>query len=94
MNELEDQVKKFVLEQLKILNHGKKGLPEEADERFNFIASGTIDSLGFLDLIGAVENEFGFEYDFSELDIEEFTTLKSFVSHAIISLKKKGTNNS
>ena len=89
MNELEHQIKKFVLEQLKILGHGKKELPAEVDDSFNFITSGTIDSMGFLELIGAVENEFGFEYDFSDLEIEEFTTLKSFVSHAIANLRKE-----
>lgn len=41
----------------------------------NLIADGVIDSLGFLNLVGALETEFSVELDFGDREPEEFTTI-------------------
>ena len=41
----------------------------------NLIADGVIDSLGFLNLVGALETAFRVELDFGDREPEEFTTI-------------------
>jgi acyl carrier protein len=42
---------------------------------FDFLASGVIDSLGIVELIGAIEQQLGLVLDLSELDPENLTRL-------------------
>lgn len=42
---------------------------------FDFLERGVIDSLGLLDLIGAIETEFGITVDLENLDPEQLTIL-------------------
>jgi acyl carrier protein len=82
MNETQMAVRQFVLETLQELNRGKSNSLSAVDDSCNLIGSGLVDSLGFLELIGAVENKFGISFDFSAADPAEFTTLGGFVAHA------------
>jgi len=50
------------------------------DPKENLFNAGVIDSMGFLELVAAVEAAFGLEIDFSEMDPAEFTTLDGLVA--------------
>ena len=52
---------------------------EQFDNAFPLIQSGVIDSLGFLELVVAVEDEFNVELDFENSNPGEFTTLAGFI---------------
>ncbi len=56
------------------------GIEEPADD-FDLRAGGLIDSLGFIELIAAVEDELGIELDFDDLDPEEITVLGPLARH-------------
>ena len=56
-------------------------LVEEPAEDFDLRASGLIDSLGFIELIAAIEDELGIELDFDALDPEEITVLGPLSRH-------------
>lgn len=53
---------------------------EPADD-FDLRAGGLIDSLGFIELIAAIEDELGIELDFDDLDPEEITVLGPLSRH-------------
>ncbi len=48
---------------------------EEASDDLDLRTSGMIDSFGFLELVAAIEDEFGIELDFEGLDPDQITTL-------------------
>lgn len=49
--------------------------PALLPDTFDFLLSGTIDSLGFLELVAALEREFAIELDLSGLDAEQMSVL-------------------
>jgi acyl carrier protein len=49
------------------------------DDEFNIVDSGVLDSIGFIDLITSIEDQFDLEIDLSEADPDEFTTLAGLV---------------
>lgn len=51
------------------------------DENVNMIERHYCDSLGFLELIAAIEKEYKIQIDFSELSTEEFTTISGLATH-------------
>jgi acyl carrier protein len=53
---------------------------EPADD-FDLRSGGLIDSLGFIELIAAIEDQLGIELDFDDLDPEEITVLGSLARH-------------
>jgi len=50
-------------------------------ETFDFLAAGVIDSLGLLDLIGALERHFDVTVDFESMDPEAFTVIGPFARY-------------
>ena len=72
--EIEAFVKKLLGEKIE-----KSGKTIAITDDLNFIQSGLMDSVGFLDLLGAVEDEFDIEVDFDDKDPEEFLNLKGFL---------------
>jgi acyl carrier protein len=48
---------------------------EAITDDFDLLTSGVIDSLGIVELIGAIEQHLGLAIDLSELDPEELTVL-------------------
>lgn len=48
---------------------------EGADDDLDLRASGMIDSLGFIELVAAIEDELGIELDFEDLDPDQITVL-------------------
>jgi acyl carrier protein len=64
------------------------GAPDLPPAR-NLIADGLIDSLGFLNLVGALESAFAVELDFGERDPDEFTTIGGLASVVVASGRKE-----
>jgi len=79
MTELEQKIRDFVLEELKPKLEILEISSDSIDDQFDLVDSGAIDSLGFIELVGAVESEFSFEMDFEELDPSEYTNFHGFV---------------
>ena len=52
--------------------------PKDAPDDFDLLTRGVVDSLGFIELITAVERHFDIQIDFENLDPEEFTVLGPF----------------
>lgn len=70
-----DQVRSFVLSQLEESLVSKKLAPRDLPHDFDLLAQGVIDSFGLVELIAAVEEEFGIEVDFEDLDVEDLTVI-------------------
>jgi len=64
-----------------ILNHIKESLIEngidekEINSDFDLMKSGLIDSIGFIQLISAIDEHFDIEIDFEGLDTEKLTMI-------------------
>lgn len=74
---LVEQVKAFVLSRL------EQQLPRSPNppDDFDLMESGILDSLAMVDLIVAVECEFGVAIDFTELDPEKLTIIGPFCQY-------------
>lgn len=70
-----DQVKRFLLEKYSSSIEGLGLAPAGINDDFDFFLSGVIDSFGILEMIGAIEDEFGIRLDMGALDAEEITIL-------------------
>jgi acyl carrier protein len=56
-----------------INENGKNSV--DIPDNFDFLLEGIVDSFGILEMVSAVEKEFGVELDMSGLDAEEMTVL-------------------
>jgi acyl carrier protein len=82
-----DDVRRFVVERLqRRAQHVGFALGNPADD-MNLMESGLFDSLGFVELIAAIEEEFELEVDFADVDPETFTTVGGVVESAVRSAK-------
>lgn len=82
MSDTKQQMRQFLLKEIEP-KRTALGIPaEEINDSFELVGSGIVDSLGFIELVGAMESEFNFEMDFEELDPAQFTTLGGFLSCA------------
>lgn len=52
--------------------------PEEVPDDFDLLAQGALDSLGLVELIAAVEDRYGVELDFEDLDPESLGVVGPF----------------
>jgi acyl carrier protein len=70
-----DHVRTLILSEcassLALFGHSADTIPDDFDLR----AEGIIDSLGFLELVSALEAVLGFELDFESLEPEELTVI-------------------
>ena len=79
MSDLETRVRTVVLDavrdRLTLLS-----VPEsDVTGDFDFVNSGVLDSIAFLEMIVTLEKEFGFEVELGDMRIEEATTLNGLV---------------
>ncbi len=89
MSELSDnEVRSFLLgffeEQLALRGYAE----EEISDDFDLLTMGVIDSLGFLEMTVALQEEFDVELDFDEIDPEEMSIVGPLCQY--ITSKKKG----
>jgi acyl carrier protein len=74
----ETQVRLFLLERYSAALSSAGVLVNSIPDDYDFLQEGVIDSLGVLDMIGAVETAFGIELDFENLDVESLTKVGPF----------------
>lgn len=74
-NITQDKVRNFLLtryaSQLETFGYHANEVPDD----FDFLLKGIVDSFGILEMISAVEKEFGIEIDMAGLDAEQITIL-------------------
>lgn len=76
-----DEVRGFIISHLAI-SFKENNLAEiEITDDFDLKDRGIIDSIGFLQLISAIEDHFGIEVDFGEMDTESLTVIGSICSY-------------
>ena len=73
-----EQVRAFIAENLADGLQAAGADPEKLPDDYDLHASGVIDSFGILELIGELEERFGLEIDYEELDPEELTVVGPF----------------
>jgi len=60
-------------------------------QSFDILDAGIIDSMGVLELIGAIEEHFGITIDFEDMDPESFTVLGPFSQYIANNGVPRGT---
>ncbi|MEN3314163.1 MAG: hypothetical protein V7605_397 [Acidimicrobiaceae bacterium] len=55
--------------------------PQELSDDFDLLATGTIDSMGLIELLSALEDRFGVTADLGELDTEDIGLIGPFCEH-------------
>lgn len=70
-----EEVRSFLLERFSRQFAAQGRDVASIDDSFDFMTEGLVDSLGVVELIGAVEEKFGKPIDLSELDPEQMTVL-------------------
>jgi acyl carrier protein len=70
-----DNVRKFLLTKYSEPITAMQLNPTELADDFDFLLSGVIDSFGILEMISAIENEFGIQVDLALLDAEDITRI-------------------
>jgi acyl carrier protein len=82
-----DAVQDFLREYVaKYLCGQGREVPPELSDDCDLLLSGYVDSLGLLELMTAIQDHFGREIDFDELDAEQMTIvgpLKRFVAEKL-----------
>jgi len=76
-----DDVRQFILDRFAEPFRNRNLEAEAVPDDFDLLAEGLIDSLGLLELINAVENNFSIEIDFDRLDPEQMTLIGPFCRH-------------
>ena len=67
---------------------GDEALEMEITDDLNLVAGGVIDSLGFLNLLTALEERFGIEVDLSEVEPSEFSTPAGLIKAVVQSSER------
>src|SRR5436190_18784842 len=70
-----DEAKRFVVAQLAHPIAAKGLISENLPDNFDLLTEGIIDSLGFVDLVMALERYFDIKLDFGVLDPESMTVM-------------------
>jgi acyl carrier protein len=82
-----DAVQDFLREYVaKYLRGQGREVPADLSDDCDLLLSGYVDSLGLLELMTAIQDHFGREIDFDELDAEQMTIvgpLKRFVAEKL-----------
>ena len=78
-----DTVRRFVFERISAIARRKKVALDGAGDDYCLLDSGLLDSLGFVELVAAIEEEFDVEVDFGSMDPEAFTTIGGIVQCAV-----------
>jgi len=83
-----EEVKSFILEFLgNNSTYGKDAASMVTDD-IDLFTSGLISSMGFIELISALEKQFSMEFDFENTDPAEYSTVGSIIRYVV-----KGTGH-
>jgi acyl carrier protein len=69
------EVQDFILRRLGDPLHAKGLLSSPVPETFDLLLEGVIDSFGVVELVGTLEEQYGIEFDFDELEADEMTQI-------------------
>ncbi len=89
---LAEKVRSFVLNRLTDPLTAKGLAPQDVPDDFDLLSEGVIDSLGIVELIATVQDEFRIEVDFDDLNAEELTVIGSLCRY--IAQKGAASGNS
>jgi acyl carrier protein len=70
-----EKVRTFLLDRYADKIKGMGLDPATIPDTFDFLLEGAVDSLGILEMVSAIEKEFGLELDLAGLDAEQMTVL-------------------
>ena len=70
-----EKVRAFLLDRYADKIRGMGLNPANISDTFDFLLEGVVDSLGILEMVGAIEKEFEMELDLEGLDAEKMTIL-------------------
>jgi acyl carrier protein len=73
-----EAVRRFLLMRYAEHLEGERQRSREIPDNFDFLLEGIVDSLGVLEMVSAVELEFGIELDMAGLEAEQITVLGPF----------------
>jgi acyl carrier protein len=68
--------------------------PADVADDFDLREAGVLDSLGFLELVTALEDELGIELDFDDIDPDLLTTVGPLVAHVADQAQQAGESTS
>ena len=68
-------IRRFLLDKYREPIRGVGFIPDDLTDDFDLLLNGVIDSLGILEMISAIEEEFQIKLDLAALDAEEITVL-------------------
>jgi acyl carrier protein len=68
-----EEIRGFILTRLAMPLAAIRLTPQEVPDHFDLLTEGVIDSLGIVELISAVEEQFGLAIDFENLDADDLT---------------------
>jgi acyl carrier protein len=83
-----ESVRDFILSRLTDPLAAKGLTPDDLPPTFDLLLEGVIDSLGLVDLVVALENRFGVEFDFNEMPAEDLTRLGPLSSYVQWKLRR------
>lgn len=76
----EKEIKQYIADYLKDRLDLLGISPHEIRKDFDFVQSGLLDSMAFVDMVTSIEKHFGFEIDFErEVDNDNFTKYKGLL---------------
>ena len=64
-------------------------IPRDLSDDFDFLLNGVIDSFGILEMISAIEEEFGIQLDLEALDAEKITIIGPLSCYVADSAKRQ-----
>lgn len=82
-------IRDFILARLDDPLRAKRLTPAEVPASFDLLLEGMIDSFGIVELIATLEEHFGLEFDFDELDADDMTRIGPLSSY--VARKLNGT---
>ena len=81
-----DDVQQFILGRIDDPLRAKGLAPAEVPDSFDLLLEGLIDSFGVVELIGALEERYGLEFDFDELAPDDLTRIGPLSSYVAAKL--------
>jgi len=77
-----EHIRSFVHGRIREIAAAKREPAPELDDSLNLVEAGLFDSLGFVNLVSAIEKEFDLEIDPGDSGPEEFTILGNLIRAA------------
>jgi acyl carrier protein len=83
MSNLEKQIREFILAELQSKLQALDISVDSVGGDFDMVGLGVLDSISFIELVGAVEQNFQLEMDFEDWDPADFTVIDGFICCAV-----------